>query len=47
MKELRTEIELDRTPQEVWEVLADLAAYAEWNPWKKVRDAGTAKGFPR
>jgi hypothetical protein len=33
MKELRTEIEFDGTPGEVWEVLADLAAHGEWNPF--------------
>jgi hypothetical protein len=33
MKELRTEIEFEGTPEEVWEVLADLPAYAEWNPF--------------
>jgi hypothetical protein len=35
MKELRTEIEFEGTPQEVWEVIADLPAYAEWNPFIK------------
>ncbi len=33
MKELRTEIEFDGTAREVWEVLADLAAYDQWNPF--------------
>src|SRR6266508_1688914 len=33
MKELRTEIEFDGTPQEVWGVLADLPAHGEWNPF--------------
>jgi hypothetical protein len=33
MKELRTEIEFDGTPREVWEVLTDLPSYAEWNPF--------------
>ena len=38
MKELSTEIEFDGTPDEVWAVLADLPAYAEWNPFmKKIR----------
>ena len=35
MRELRTEIEFAGTPQEVWEVLADLPAHAEWNPFMK------------
>jgi hypothetical protein len=33
MKELTTEIEFDGTPEEVWEVLADLPAHREWNPF--------------
>ena len=33
MRELTTEIEFDGTPEEAWEVLADLPAYAEWNPF--------------
>ena len=35
MKELRTEIEFEGTPQEVWAVLADLPAYVEWNPFMR------------
>jgi hypothetical protein len=42
MKELRTEIEFEGTPQEVWDVLADLPAYVEWNPFIKKID-GEAK----
>ena len=33
MRELRTEIEFDGTPEETWAVLADLGAYGEWNPF--------------
>jgi hypothetical protein len=33
MRELRTEIEFDGTPQEVWEILADLPSHAAWNPF--------------
>jgi hypothetical protein len=35
MRELTTEIEFEATPQEVWEVLVDLPAYPEWNPFMK------------
>jgi hypothetical protein len=30
--EIRSEILIDGTPQEVWAVLSDFAAYGEWNP---------------
>lgn len=30
---LHTEIEVDATPDELWKVLADRAAYPEWNPF--------------
>jgi len=33
MKELGTELEFDGTPEVVWEVLADLPAHSEWNPF--------------
>jgi hypothetical protein len=44
MKELRTEIEFEGTPQEVWDVLADLPAYAEWNPFIKKIDGEARTG---
>lgn len=31
--EIRTETEINATAQEVWEVLADLKRYPEWNPF--------------
>ncbi|GAA5036575.1 SRPBCC domain-containing protein [Actinopolymorpha pittospori] len=36
---LRAEVEIDAGPDEVWQVLADLPAYAEWNPYV-VRSTG-------
>ena len=44
MKELRTEIEFEGTPEEVWAVLADLPAYAEWNPFIKKIDGEPKTG---
>ena len=44
MKELRTEIEFEGTPGEVWEVLADLPAYGEWNPFIKKIDGQARTG---
>jgi uncharacterized protein YndB with AHSA1/START domain len=32
MRELRDEIEIEATPERVWEILTDFAAYPEWNP---------------
>jgi len=32
-KQLRSAIEVDASPQQVWRVLVDLAAYPEWNPF--------------
>lgn len=33
MKELRTEIEIQAPPEQVWQVLTDLKKYSEWNPF--------------
>jgi hypothetical protein len=30
--DLRTFVDIDATPERVWQVLTDLPAYAEWNP---------------
>ena len=35
MRELTSQIEFDGTPSEVWDVLADLPAYGEWNPFMR------------
>ncbi len=32
MKHLKTEIEIQASPQQVWEVLTDFESYPEWNP---------------
>ena len=31
--ELRTEIEIDATPETMWSILTDLDRYCEWNPF--------------
>lgn len=31
--QLRTQVEIDATPEEVWRHLADLSAYSAWNPY--------------
>jgi hypothetical protein len=42
MKELRTEIEIQASPDKVWQALTNLANYPEWNPF--IHHAiGTAK----
>lgn len=33
MKELRTEIEINASPNQVWEVLSDFGSYPTWNPF--------------
>jgi hypothetical protein len=33
MKELRTEIIVDASPEKVWKILTDLDNYPEWNPF--------------
>jgi hypothetical protein len=40
--ELRTEITIDGTPDQVWTVLTDLEAYDEWNPFI-VSSSGTVQ----
>lgn len=33
MKQLRTEIEIDATPESAWDILMDFGAYPDWNPF--------------
>ena len=38
--ELTTFVDIDATPERVWQVLTDLPAYAEWNPFITEADRG-------
>jgi|SRR5690606_17867400 len=42
--QLRTEIEINAPPTVVWEVLADRAAYQEWNPFITAFDGPLEEG---
>ncbi len=42
--ELHTEIEIDATPEIVWEILTDLPAYADWNPFITSSEGEVAEG---
>jgi hypothetical protein len=33
MKELRTEIEIQASPEKVWQILTNLGEYPQWNPF--------------
>jgi hypothetical protein len=44
MQELRTEIEFDGTPEEVWTTLTDLQAYPQWNPFIEKVDGELSVG---
>jgi hypothetical protein len=33
---LHTAIDIDATPERVWEVLTDFAAYPQWNPFMEI-----------
>lgn len=41
MNRIETAIEIEATPQEVWEVLTEFDAYPEWNPWMVIRGRPT------
>lgn len=42
--ELRTEVQIDRSPQQVWEVLMDFSRYHEWNPFITSIEGNVSEG---
>jgi uncharacterized protein YndB with AHSA1/START domain len=44
LAELTTFVDIDATPERVWQVLTDLPAYAEWNPFITERKAPSSSG---
>lgn len=44
MHELHTRIEIAATPEQVWDVLIDLAAYSRWNPFIRHVDGVPEEG---
>jgi hypothetical protein len=44
MAHLRTEVHIDASPERVWEVLADFAAYPSWNPFIRRIEGTLAEG---
>lgn len=47
MREIRTEIEIRRPRQEVWDILADFDRYPEWNPFLRVEGDARARAKVR
>ena len=44
MKKLHTQIEINATPERVWQVLTDFASYAEWNPFITAAEGNAVEG---
>jgi hypothetical protein len=42
--DLTTFVDIDATPERVWQVLTDLPAYAEWNPFVTQADGALVEG---
>ena len=46
MREIRTQIEIEASPERVWEVLTDIPSFPEWNPFMR-RGEGEFKAGER
>jgi hypothetical protein len=44
MKELRTEIEIQATPEKVWAIFTDFGSYPSWNPFIRKFEGTLAPG---
>ena len=44
MKELRTEIEIQASPERVWDILLNFQNYPQWNPFIQVIDGNAVAG---
>ena len=44
MREIRTSVDIDATPESVWGVLTDFDAYPDWNPFIRSISGALAKG---
>jgi len=43
-KQLRTQIDIEASPERVWGVLTDFAAFPEWNPFMTRADGNVRRG---
>ena len=44
MKQIRTEVEIQSSPDRIWQVLTDFAAFPDWNPFIKSVTGGLEPG---
>lgn len=44
MHEIMTDIEIESTPEDVWKILVDFAAYTNWNPFIRSIEGRAKKG---
>ena len=46
MREVRTEVEIRATPDQVWKILVEFDSYPSWNPFLRVAGGPLAVGAP-